>query len=300
MTFCSNELAERVHRVGNEIGLNVEVRSLENPRKEQERHYYNPKHSGLLELCLEPHYMTDEVVAVMLGVSLLVALLFTPAMYQLLFGDKARKGRELQVRQLRRRVKFFRGYKNFIAFSAKYRKAYITLLVLLFGVPIFYLPAKWEGQEWYNETIGSTLYQEDIRPYVDKALGGSFRMFVRGVYEKSSYREMEKTRLYISARLPFGNTLDQMDFLIREFERYLQNVEGIDQFVSNVSSGQQASIVITFKEEYERGALPYQLKGRLAVKSTDWSGANWSIYGVGQGFSAGPGGEGIPSFRVAM
>ncbi len=65
-TFSVNELAERVHRVGNEIGLNVEVRSLENPRKEQERHYYNPKHSGLLELGLEPHYMTDEVVAGML------------------------------------------------------------------------------------------------------------------------------------------------------------------------------------------------------------------------------------------
>src|SRR5690606_40011549 len=59
--------------------------------------------------------------------------------------------------------------------------------------------------------------------------------------------------------------------------------------------GQYASITITFKEAYENSALPYQLKGRLAVKSTDWSGARWSIYGVGQGFSTGPGGEGIPS-----
>jgi UDP-sulfoquinovose synthase len=61
-----NELAGRIQTVGNEMGLAVEIRSIENPRKEAEEHYYNPKHSGLLELGLEPHYMTGEVVAGML------------------------------------------------------------------------------------------------------------------------------------------------------------------------------------------------------------------------------------------
>ena len=242
----------------------------------------------------------SSVVAAMLGVSLLVALFFTPGMYRLMYGEKAEKGRVLTIRQLRKRAKGFRVYHRFIGFTARYRKTFAALLILLFGLPVFYLPATWEGQEWYNKTVGSTLYQEEIRPYVDKALGGSLRMFVRGVFEKSSYRQMEKTRLYVTVRLPFGNTLDQMDFIVREFETYLKNVDGIDQFVSDVQSGQYASIAITFKEAYENSALPYQLKGRLAVKSTDWSGARWSIYGVGQGFSTGPGGEGIPSFRVSM
>src|SRR5690606_16000796 len=94
--------------------------------------------------------------------------------------------------------------------------------------------------------------------------------------------------------------LEQMDFIVREFEAYLKNVEGIDQFVSDVQSGQYASIAITFKEAYENTALPYQLKGRLAVKSTDWSAASWNTSGVGQGCSTGPGGDGIPSFRVWM
>src|SRR5690606_33336391 len=189
---------------------------------------------------------------------------------------------------------------RFIGCTARDRTTYTALLILLFGLPVFYRPATWEGKEWCNKTVGSSLYQAEIRPYVDKALGGSLRMFVRGVFEKSSYRQMEKTRLYVTVRLPFGNTLDQMDFIVREFETYLNNVDGIDQFVSDVQSGQYASITITFKEAYENSALPYQLKGRLAVKSTDWSGARWSIYGVGQGFSTGPGGEGIPSFRVSM
>ena len=240
------------------------------------------------------------VVVIMLAVSLFVALLFTPAMYQLLFGEKAKQGRVLNIPQLRKRVRAFRTFEKSIGTVARFRKTFIVFLVLLFGTPVFFLPAKWEGQEWYNKTIGSTLYQEEIRPYVDKALGGSLRMFVRGVFEKSSYREAEKTRLYVSARLPFGNTLEQMDVIMKEFENFLKGVEGIDQFVTWIQSGQSAQITITFKEAYEKSALPYQLKGRLSVKSTDWSGARWTIYGVGQGFYTGAGGEGIPSFRVTM
>lgn len=65
-TFSVNDLAERVQRVGKEMGLDVRSQSLPNPRKEAEEHYYNPAHSGLLELGLEPHLMTDDVVAEML------------------------------------------------------------------------------------------------------------------------------------------------------------------------------------------------------------------------------------------
>ncbi|MBB6325896.1 multidrug efflux pump subunit AcrB [Algoriphagus iocasae] len=240
------------------------------------------------------------VVSVMLGVSLIIALFFTPAFYQILFKESAKKGRALTVPKLRKRVNYLRNYEKVIAWTAHYRKTFIFLLILLFGTPIFFLPAKWDEHEWYNTTIGNTYYQEEIRPYVDKALGGALRMFVRGTYEKSSYREPEETRLYVNCRLPFGNTLEQMDFIMREFETYLKGVEGIDKFVTYVRSGQQANIVITFKDAYENGALPYQLKGKLSVKSTDWSGANWNIYGVGQGFYTGPGGEGIPSYRVMM
>lgn len=65
-TFTVNELAEKVKRVGDEMGLNVKIQQVENPRKEAEEHYYNPKHTGLLELGLQPHYLTDEVIRGML------------------------------------------------------------------------------------------------------------------------------------------------------------------------------------------------------------------------------------------
>ena len=240
------------------------------------------------------------VVSVMLGVSLLVALVFTPAFYEVMFKEAHQNSRKLSISALRRRAKAMWRFQNGLEWTARYRNSFLLGLILLFGTPIFFLPAKWEGQEWYNETVGNTYYQEEIRPWVDKALGGSMRMFVRGVFEKSTYREAQKTKLYVSARLPFGNTLEQMDFIMREFETYLKGVKGIDQFVTDVRSGQSAQIVITFLEAYEKSPLPYQLKSKLSVKSTDWSGAYWNIYGVGQGFSTGGAGDGIPSFRVEM
>lgn len=65
-TFTVNELAEQVKRVGDAMGLNVEIRSIPNPRKEKEEHYYNPAYSGLIELGLKPHFMTDAVLAAIL------------------------------------------------------------------------------------------------------------------------------------------------------------------------------------------------------------------------------------------
>lgn len=65
-TFSVNELAEKVQQAGQELGLDVQVKSIENPRKEPEDHYYNPAHSGLMELGLQPHYMTQEVLVSLL------------------------------------------------------------------------------------------------------------------------------------------------------------------------------------------------------------------------------------------
>jgi UDP-sulfoquinovose synthase len=62
-TFSVNQLAEKVKTVGNNLGYRVEIQSVENPRVEKEEHYYNPKYTGLLELGLKPHYLTEEVLS---------------------------------------------------------------------------------------------------------------------------------------------------------------------------------------------------------------------------------------------
>lgn len=65
-TFSVNELAERTQRVGNKLGLNVQIHPVKNPRKEAENHYYNPTHTALLELGLKPHYLTDDILRQMM------------------------------------------------------------------------------------------------------------------------------------------------------------------------------------------------------------------------------------------
>jgi UDP-sulfoquinovose synthase len=61
-TFSVLELADKVKRVGDRLGYNVKVKEVKNPRIEKEEHYYNPKYTGLLELGLEPHHLTDDVL----------------------------------------------------------------------------------------------------------------------------------------------------------------------------------------------------------------------------------------------
>jgi UDP-sulfoquinovose synthase len=60
--FSVNQLAEMVKRVGKKLGYSVEIENIENPRVEKEEHYYNPRYTGLKELGLVPHYLTDDVL----------------------------------------------------------------------------------------------------------------------------------------------------------------------------------------------------------------------------------------------
>jgi len=60
--FSVNQLADMVQRVGGKLGYAVKVEHIENPRVEREEHYYNPTYTGLVELGLKPHLLTDEVV----------------------------------------------------------------------------------------------------------------------------------------------------------------------------------------------------------------------------------------------
>ncbi len=69
-TFSVNELAANIQKAGKMVGIDVEVKSIPNPRREPEEHYYNPTSTGLLDLGLEPNYMTTEVLADMMKIAM--------------------------------------------------------------------------------------------------------------------------------------------------------------------------------------------------------------------------------------
>ncbi len=67
-TFSVNQIAEMVKRVGDRLGYEVKINHMENPRVEKEEHYYNPHYTGLAELGLQPHYLTDDTLEQMFNV----------------------------------------------------------------------------------------------------------------------------------------------------------------------------------------------------------------------------------------
>jgi len=60
------ELALKVQKVGSEMGLQVTVRNIENPRQELEEHYYNPDHKHLLDLGYKPTHDVEAEMKIML------------------------------------------------------------------------------------------------------------------------------------------------------------------------------------------------------------------------------------------
>ena len=57
-----NQLAGMVKKVGDKLGYNVMIENIENPRVEKEDHYYNVHYTGLMNLGLRPHYLTDKII----------------------------------------------------------------------------------------------------------------------------------------------------------------------------------------------------------------------------------------------
>ena len=60
--FSLNELASVVMSAREKMGLSTEIVHIPNPRVEAEEHYYNPKHTALMDLGLKPHYLSDTLV----------------------------------------------------------------------------------------------------------------------------------------------------------------------------------------------------------------------------------------------
>jgi UDP-sulfoquinovose synthase len=60
--FSVGDLAMMVKKAGIAMGLDIEVNHLDNPRVELEQHYFNPKNTKLLDLGLQPHYLSDSLL----------------------------------------------------------------------------------------------------------------------------------------------------------------------------------------------------------------------------------------------
>jgi len=68
--FSVLQLAHMVRTEGNKLGLNVEITHLADPRVEAEEHYYNAKHSRLVDLGLKPHALSDSLLDSLINIAI--------------------------------------------------------------------------------------------------------------------------------------------------------------------------------------------------------------------------------------
>src|SRR5271167_4471744 len=67
--FSVLDLAHMVESAGKKLGLSVEIDHLPDPRVEAEEHYYNAKHSKLVDLGLEPHLLSNALLDSLMNIA---------------------------------------------------------------------------------------------------------------------------------------------------------------------------------------------------------------------------------------
>jgi UDP-sulfoquinovose synthase len=68
--FTVKQLAEMVQALAPPLGMQVNIEHLPDPRVEAEEHYYNARHSKLIELGLEPHLLSRSLIESILAIAL--------------------------------------------------------------------------------------------------------------------------------------------------------------------------------------------------------------------------------------
>ena len=187
------------------------------------------------------------VVIINLVISLAASLWLVPSLIERLKVNH--KINFLSRKRARNIRKYNRVYNLFISFSLRYRYAFIVLGILTFG--------------------------------------GTLRLFVKDVYDGSYFhREITEPVLSISASMPNGTTLDQMNELIKKMETFLSDFSEIRQFRTDIFSPYQAKISVYFTKEAYGSGFPYLLKDDVIAKAITLGGGSWNVYGLkDRGFS---------------
>jgi UDP-sulfoquinovose synthase len=68
--FSVLDIALKVREAGKALGMRVEIDHIPDPRVEAEQHYYNAKHSKLLDLGLQPHYLSESLLDSLMNIAL--------------------------------------------------------------------------------------------------------------------------------------------------------------------------------------------------------------------------------------
>ncbi len=244
------------------------------------------------------------VVIINLTVSLAVALFFIPSLIEKIGLD--RESGKMVVRRRRRIVRFTEKYLASMGFITRHRKILIAAAILMFGLPVFFLPDKLGEDEnrgsteveqetgftrFYDRTLGNSKYVQDIKPVVNKVLGGTWRLFNEKT-AGSRYRyyggsdELQRTTLRVSINLAEqGLTAEDINNVCAGLENMLASYDEIDMFTTNIYNAEEALVNINFRPEHDFTIFPFVLKIRIEDYMNGIGSYNASVSGVGKAFS---------------
>ncbi|KQC02751.1 efflux RND transporter permease subunit [Pedobacter sp. Hv1] len=229
------------------------------------------------------------VIAINIGVSLFVALFFVPALLdKMAVNQKKKQFSRKRKKTIIRYTDYY--YKLILTFKKpRFKWVFIVAVLLGFGLPLYLFPKTMDGdgflEKTYNNTIGNQWFYDEVKPTLEKILGGSLRLFTENVYENAYYADTERTKLSIWGSMPEGCTIEQLNDVIVKMENYIGSFKEVEMFETNISSYKKSTISIYFKKEIEFSGFPLKLKGLLETKAISLGGLDWSVTGVGQGFS---------------
>lgn len=241
------------------------------------------------------------IVIINLVVSLLVALLFVPAIM-----DRCHYTRRQRLRHgSRAAVVWNRIYRRYIALTSRHRWIYYTLLIVAFGIPFNALPDKIGESDddylmqnersesqlpWYcsayNATIGSDFFQNNMKDKLGKWLGGTVSMFADYLNEGNGRSDdNEEKTLHIMARMPVGGTAVQLNQKMIAVEELLKKHSEIKEFTTRIN-GRNGEITVKFSKDAAKTSFPYRLENEVIGKVITIGGTDWSTFGVSErGFS---------------
>lgn len=224
------------------------------------------------------------VITINIMVSWFVALFFIPSIidYFKVGPIQSTGGRNIFLRKPVRKF-LYDSYSFWLRFILARRKIVVSVLILVFGLPVYLLPENLDSESRfgtkYNELVKTDFYRESLRPALNKALGGVSRLFYQYVVQTSHPVPIGETVLKITASMPSGTQLSQMNELVLKMESFVSQFDEVRLFQTNVYGTQKAGIEIFFKDPSISGSALSQIKDKIITKAIELGGGSWGVFG---------------------
>jgi multidrug efflux pump subunit AcrB len=219
------------------------------------------------------------VLLINIAVSFFVALILIPALYSLFCGASKSTPSTFSPKTTL--------LSSILTFTLVRRNYLFVLAVLVFGIPLYRLPAKIDNSYWlggiYNQTMGSTFFLEHVKPLSDVIFGGTLRLFDRYVEKEEVISQQKMDYLSVSCKIPDRSTeILPLDELL-SIDNQVIAMAGVDVLLFFSRDFAEFRIYFDTVSIPEIKAFRQKLISRLH----NLDGLNWMISGYGEPLSIG-------------